>query len=244
MIKKVIFNKIQFLNFSPGNFKKIINNKGTFFFPAAPALATIDESEVYYKSLQKANHVFLDSGFFVLLLRLFKNINVKKFSGFKFIKLFLSHIKKNKKNNIFLINPNRKISHSYKKYFKKFGIKKVHSYIAPIYPPTDIVDKKLVNQIKKTKPRFILINLGGTKQEILGDYLNNKLKNKYPIICTGAALSFFTRDQAPINTFFDEVYLGWLIRIIFNPKIFLKRYFLSLKLLVIFIKHLDTIEKN
>jgi len=244
MIKKVIFNKIQFLNFSPGNFKKIINNKGTFFFPAAPALATIDESEVYYKSLQKANHVFLDSGFFVLLLRLFKNINVKKFSGFKFIKMFLSHVKKNKKNNIFLIDPNRKISNSYKKYFKKFGIKKVHSYIAPIYPSTDIVDKKLVNLINKTKPRFILINLGGTKQEILGDYLNNKLKNKYPIICTGAALSFFTRDQAPINTFFDEVYLGWLIRIVFNPKVFLKRYFLSLKLLGIFIKYFDTVEKK
>ena len=69
-------------------------------------------------------------------------------------------------------------------------------------------------------------------------------KNKYPIICTGAALSFFTRDQAPINAFFDEVYLGWLIRIIFNPKIFLKRYFLSLKLLVIFIKYFDTIEKK
>ena len=244
MIKKVIFNKIQFLNFSPGNFKKIINNKGTFFFPAAPALAKIDESELYYKSLKKANHVFLDSGFFVLLLRLFKNINVKKFSGFKFIKLFLSHVKKNKKNNIFLIDPNRKISHSYKKYFKKLGIKKVQSYIAPIYPSTDIVDKKLVNQINKTKPRFILINLGGTKQEILGDYLNSKLKNKYPIICTGAALSFFTRDQAPINTFFDEVYLGWLIRIIFNPKVFLKRYLLSIKLLGIFIKYFDTIEKK
>jgi N-acetylglucosaminyldiphosphoundecaprenol N-acetyl-beta-D-mannosaminyltransferase len=244
MIKKVIFNKIQFLNFSSENFKKIINKKGTFFFPAAPALATIDQSEAYYKSLKKANHVFLDSGFFVLLLRLFKNINVKKFSGFKFIKLFLSHLKKNKKNNIFLIDPNRKISHSYKKYFMKFGIKKVHSYIAPIYPSADIVDKKLVNQINKTKPKFILINLGGTKQEILGDYLNSKLKNKYPIICTGAALSFFTRDQAPINTFFDEVYLGWLIRIIFNPKVFLKRYLLSLKLLGIFIKYFDTIEKK
>jgi len=244
MIKKVIFNKIQFLNFSSENFKKIIIKKGTFFFPAAPALATIDQSEAYYKSLKKANHVFLDSGFFVLLLRLLKNINVKKFSGFKFIKLFLSHVKKNKKNNIFLIDPNRKISHSYKKYFKKLGIKKVQSYIAPIYPSTDIVDKKLVNQINKTKPRFILINLGGTKQEILGDYLNNKLKNKYPIICTGAALSFFTRDQAPINTFFDEVYLGWLIRIIFNPKVFLKRYLLSIKLLGIFIKYFDTIEKK
>ena len=79
--------------------------------------------------------------------------------------------------SIFLINPNKKISHSYKKYLKKFSIKKVYSYIAPIYPPTKIVDKKLVDQINKTKPRFILINLGGTKQEILGDYLNNRLKN-------------------------------------------------------------------
>ena len=50
-------------------------------------------------------------------------------------------------------------------------------------------------------------------------------------MCTGAAISFFTGDQAPINVFFDKIYLGWLIRIIFNPIVFLPRYLKTLKLI-------------
>ena len=50
-------------------------------------------------------------------------------------------------------------------------------------------------------------------------------------MCTGAAISFFTGDQAPINVFFDKIYLGWLIRIIFNPRVFLLRYIKTLKLI-------------
>ena len=83
-----------------------------------------------------------------------------------------------------------------------------------------------------------MINIGGGIQEILGLYLREKLRIKSTILCTGGAISFFTGDQAPINSFVDKYYLGWLIRLIFNPTIFFKRYFLGLKLvpMVIFNK--------
>ena len=104
-------------------------------------------------------------------------------------------------------------------------------------------DKKLLYLIKKKKPDYILTNIGGGVQEVLGLYLKKNLKIKSTILCTGAAISFFTGDQAPINSFIDRYYLGWLLRLIFNPLIFFKRYIFGLKLIpmVIFsrIKILD-----
>jgi len=72
----------------------------------------------------------------------------------------------------------------------------------------------------------------------LGLYIKKNLKFKTTILCTGGAISFFTGDQAPINTFIDKFYLGWFIRLIFNPLVFLKRYVFGLRLIpmVIFSK--------
>ena len=94
MIKKVVFKKIKFYNINPKGFDKYIKKKGLFVFPAGPALASIEQSKKYYDSIKKADFVFFDSGFFVLLLKVFKNINVNKFSGFKFLNLFFDYLKK------------------------------------------------------------------------------------------------------------------------------------------------------
>ena len=81
------------------------------------------------------------------------------------------------------------------------------------------------------KPDYIVTYIGGGGQEILAIYLKKNLKHKTTILCTGAAISFFTKDQAPINSLIDQLFLGWFVRLIFNPFIFFKRYFLSLKLI-------------
>ena len=231
MISKVIFKKITFCNINSNKFRKYILKNGLFVFPAGPALANIENSKVYYNSLQKADFVFFDSGFFVLLLRIFKNINVFKFSGYIFLRLFFKYLKENNKKSIFLVNPNDNFSRSNKLYIKNLGIKKINSYLAPKYNTKNVTDKKLLKLIKKIKPNFILINIGGGVQEVLGLYLKKKLKLRIPIICTGAAISFFTGDQAPINNFIDKYYLGWLLRFFFNPLIFFKRYIIGLKLI-------------
>ena len=106
MISKIIFKKITFKNVDYKKFHKIIIKKGLFVFPAAPALANIEKSNVYYNSLKKADFVFFDSGFFVLLLKFLKNINVDKFSGYKFLNLFFIYLKKNKKKKLLCIDPN------------------------------------------------------------------------------------------------------------------------------------------
>ena len=104
MIRKIIFKKITFSNIDYKKFNKYILKKGLFVFPAGPALATIDYSKEYYKSIQKADFVFFDSGFFVLLLRILKNVSVDKFSGYKFLNLFFDYLKKNKKKKIVVMD--------------------------------------------------------------------------------------------------------------------------------------------
>ena len=239
MIKQIKFKGIIFRNFDIKDFKKIIEKKGLFLFPSGPGLASIETEKNYLRALKSANYNFFDSGYFVLLLRYLKKIKVNKLSGYIFIKSFLKYIEKNNNKKLFLIDPSIKLSQSNKKLFKKKGVikKNLHSYVAPQYNPKLILDKKLLRIIKKIRPEYILINIGGGTQEILGLYIKKNINFKCTILCNGAAISFFTGDQAPINTFLDKFIFGWLIRIIFNPIIFLPRYLRTFKLISIVLKN-------
>jgi len=231
MIKKILFKNIVFSNLNHSDFNKIINKKGYFTFPSGPGLASINISKDYLFSLRKSDLVFFDSGFFVILLKIFKGIKVNKFSGYKFIDFFLKYLKKNNKKIILSIDPNKIFSKSNKIYLKKLGIKNLTNYVAPKYNPTKIRDTELVKLVNKVRPQFILNNIGGGTQEILGLYLKQNIKFKTTILCTGGAISFFTGDQAPINSLIDRLYLGWLVRLIFNPFTFFKRYLIALRLI-------------
>ena len=237
-MRKITFKGINFLDLKDDQFEKIIQNKGLFVFPSGYGLPSINKKLKYYKSLKKADYVFFDSGFFILLLRLFKNIKVNKFSGYKFLNFFFNYLKINKNKSIFCIDPNLDFSKTNKNYLKKLGVRKIHSYVAPIYNARKkLIDKKLLKKISKIKPNFILTNIGGGTQEILGLYLKQNLKFNTTIICTGGAISFFICNQAPINNLIDKYYLGWLVRLIFNPFRCYKRFLHALKLLPIVLKN-------
>ena len=141
MISKIVFKKIKFININYKTFNRYVVKKGLFVFPSGPALANINVFTQYYNSIKKADFVFFDSGFFVLLLKIFKNINVYKFSGYKFLNLFFSYLKKNKKKRIFCIDPNLTFSRSNRRYIKKLGIKEIYNYIAPDYDVDTLSDK-------------------------------------------------------------------------------------------------------
>ena len=99
----------------------------------------------------------------------------------------------------------------------------------------NINDKKLMKKINEFKPRYIMINLGGGVQEILGNYINNNIKFKSSIMCTGAAIAFLTGEQAPINKYVDKAYLGWLVRFLWSPSKYYKRTLKSFGLIKLFI---------
>ena len=229
----LVFKGIKFYNFEFEKIMKKINRGGYLVAPAASALTNLDKNNLYHTSLKKSDIAILDSGFFCILLRIFKKKKIKKFSGYLFLKKFFNlGFKKNIK--FFLVDPSKTDSYINSKYLKSKKIYNFKSYIAPIYAGK-IKDKMLLKKISKYKPKYILINLGGEVQEILAMYIKKNTKFKVSIFCTGAAIAFLTKRQAPINGLIDKLYLGWVLRLIYNPRRHLLRTIKSLYLIKYFI---------
>lgn len=229
------FKKIRFSN---NNYKEIMSildkDGGYLVAPAASALIEIENNKIYYNSLLKSDIAILDSGFFCILVRIFYKFKISKFSGYKFLKHFIKD-KKVKKKKILLINPSKTETKLNENLLKKFNFKSLKSYEAPkLYEKKTVKDEKLLKIIKKIKPNYIIINIGGLKQEPLALYIKENIKFKISIFCIGAAIAFLTKKQAPINDFIDKFYLGWAIRLLMNPIHTYKRFFKSFLLIKFF----------
>ena len=228
------FKEIKFYNYNFAKLFTIIDEGGYLVAPAASALTNIGKDKTYHESLIQSDVAILDSGFFCLLLRIFKGKKVSKFSGYLFLKNFLS-LNFSKEIKFLSVDPNQEESKANKLLLNKNNIVNLKNYIAPQYIKEHIVDNNLLEEINRFQPRYIIINLGGGIQELLALYIKNNIKHKISILCTGAAIAFLTKKQAPINDIIDKLYLGWLARIIFNPKKSLIRTVKSLYLIKQFI---------
>ena len=232
-LKILNFYGIKFYNWEFKKILKRINSGGYLVAPAASALSQIHKDKIYYDSIKKSSCAIFDSGFFCVLLRLFGVYNATKLSGFLFLKYILKE-KSIKKKKILLINSSILQEEKNKELMNINKFKKILSYKSPFYRSNKIVDLKIIDYIQKKKPSYVIINIGGGKQEPLALYIKKNIKFKISILCLGGAIDFITGIQAPINELIDKLYLGWLLRIIFNLKIFFLRVFNSLYLIFYF----------
>lgn len=231
----IVFKGIKFYNYEFDAIMKKINCGGYLVAPAASALSNLDKNFQYYKSLKNSDIAIFDSGFFCILLRFFKKKKIKKLSGYLFLKKFFN-LSFEKNTRFFLIDPTKADSYVNRNYLKSKKIFNCQSYIAPYYKKNKILeDKNLLKKINKYKPKYILINLGGEVQEILAMYIKQNIKFKVSIFCTGAAIAFLTKRQAPINGLIDKFYMGWILRLIYNPRRHFLRTLKSLYLIKYFI---------
>jgi hypothetical protein len=233
-MREIFIFKIRFLDANLEEITEKIKTGGLMVVPSAPGLVTIFADKSYYKSLKNSSFALFDSGFLCLCLLFLKGVIVHKISGLKFIRAFVSNSAKLEKDSIFLIDPSIEESDANRGLFLKFKytLKKTNQYIAPIYKSEVIEDPVLLSIIKKNKPNYIIINIGGGVQEKLGLYLYQNIKNYKPsIICTGAAIAFLTQKQASISPLLDKLYLGWLVRCVYDYKQFIPRYIKGFKLI-------------
>jgi len=212
---------------------------GLLTVPSGPGLASIPAEKIYYNALLNSDLVIADSGYMALIWNSISKEKINRISGLEFINYFLEQIHNGSARNIFLVNPNNEEGEENRKLFNALGatITPQQMYVAPYYKKGAINDPDLLRILEEQKPHWIFLNIGGGVQEILGDYLKDHLSYKPAIICTGAAIAFKTGKQVNIPVWADKLYLGWLFRILWNPKGYIKRYWDAIPLMRLLLKY-------
>ncbi|HET9857339.1 MAG TPA: WecB/TagA/CpsF family glycosyltransferase [Chthoniobacterales bacterium] len=205
-------------------------NGGLLVVPAAPALVKLSEDEDYRRALTSADMVIADSGAMVLLWRIFTGRRVERISGLKFLKRMVARLALHPDERVLWIVPSEQAHEKTIAWLRSANLTaSADFYIAPRYA-AQVRDDALVAKIDNHPPTHVVVGIGGGVQEKLGLFLKENLRARPAIHCIGAALAFLTGDQPPIPMWADRFYLGWLLRSIRQPRVFIPRYINGLSL--------------
>ncbi|PWU09517.1 MAG: hypothetical protein C5B47_03340 [Verrucomicrobia bacterium] len=218
--------------------RTLTQQAGLVVFPSGPNLArNLWEDVDYCLALQNADIAFADSGAMVLLWRIFSGQKIPRYSGFKMLTEMLIQPDFHKQGATFWVMPSLAQRDANLRWLnQKLSILEEDCYCAPGYGPGSIEDPILLEILKKKRPQFVILCLGGGVQERLGYFLRNHLGKTTSILCTGAAIGFLSGVQVRIPRWADAIFLGWFFRCLSSPNTFLPRYFKALNLIkVIFL---------
>jgi UDP-N-acetyl-D-mannosaminuronic acid transferase (WecB/TagA/CpsF family) len=209
----------------------ISRNGGYTVVPAAPALANIHRDRDYRRALAESDLAIADSGFMVFLWRVLCRRKIVRTSGLQYLRILLDKKELHERGCLFLVLPSEMARVKALRLLRRkhYEIAPADTYIAPIYR-SDVADDQLVSILKGNQPAHVIIGIGGGVQEKLGLYLRENLAYRPAIHCVGAALGFLTGDQKPIPDWADRLCLGWLLRLVRQPKVFAKRFLRAFEL--------------
>jgi len=223
---------VRFFNGSSMDAVQYISRTGGYtVVPAAPALANIHRDQDYRRALVESDLAITDSGFMVFLWRILRRRKVVRTSGLQYLRILLDKKELRESGRLFLILPSEMARVKALRLLRRkdYEIVAADTYIAPIYR-SDVADQQLVSILKVSQPAHVIIGIGGGAQERLGLYLRENLAYRPAIHCVGAALGFLTGDQKPIPDWADHLYLGWLLRLVRQPKLYAKRFLRAFEL--------------
>ena len=216
---------IQFFNGDVDDAVQSMIRRGGFLIaPSGTCFARLREDEWYRRAVLSADLAIADSGLMVLLCRLFRRESLQRISGLKYLKHLLATLKGGGTGEVFWIVPSGRARQKLLDWSQRefFSIKMENSYVAPRYG-SEVEDRDLVALIDQHRPAHVIIAIGSGAQEKLGYYLRENLSYRPAIHCIGAALGFITGDQGAIPEWADRFYLGWLWRLVAQPRIFIPR---------------------
>jgi len=203
---------------------------GLLVVPAAPAVVKICHDEDYRRAVTSADMAIADSGAMVLLWKIFTGRRVERISGLKFLKRLISRLASHPNERVLWIVPSVAAHEKTIRWLRQVNLTAgADFYTAPRYP-AQVRDEALVAKIDNHPPAHVVIGIGGGVQEKLGLFLKENLQARPAIHCIGAALGFLTGDQPPIPMWADRFYLGWLLRLLRQPRVFAPRYVSAMKL--------------
>jgi len=222
---------VDFFNGSVRRAVKEIAGGGYMVVPAAPALVTMPHDPSYSEALVNSDVALADSRYMTLLWIILRGQRVRRISGLTFLQEFIKLPVLRNPKALFLVDPSDEDALANRRYLASIGISldPGSSYVAPFYGDA-VEDRKLVQLLDRLRPGYIILNIGGGKQEKLALYLIRNMVYRPAIICTGAAIAFLSGMQAPIPVWADRAGLGWLWRCFYEPGKFVPRYLSALSL--------------
>ena len=216
---------IQFFNGSVEEAIAVMSRNGGFLVaPSGTCFARLREDQVYRRAVLAADLAIADSGLMVLLWRLLRRQNVERISGSKYFKHLFGRMKGEGKRDMFWVLPTKTAQQKLLDWSRRedFSVDEKNCYVAPWYG-SEVEDGDLLSLVERYRPGHVIIAIGSGAQEKLGHYLRENLSYRPAIHCIGAALGFITGDQPAIPDWADRLYLGWLLRLVAQPRIFLPR---------------------
>ncbi|MCG8525419.1 MAG: WecB/TagA/CpsF family glycosyltransferase [Opitutales bacterium] len=221
--------------------EKLRAQGGLLTVPSGPGLVESRKDHRYRQALQDTDAAVMDSGYLALILKYFRGVKgFVRISGLQILEVLLDHPEGNcqllKEEKILWVVPDEKEKLRIENYLsdRKFEKDYQRYYLAPFYEKNkDVEDPILLYTIKAFEPNWVILCIAGGKQEKLGLYLRERLsaeKQLPAILCTGAAIAFFTGGQARIPKWVDRMYLGWAHRILSSPSKYWERYMNAVRL--------------
>jgi len=199
--------------------------------PAAPSMIALCHDPDYRAALLTADLAIADSGFMVMLWRLFTGEHVPRISGLEHMKRLLEHPSMREPGSVLWVVATESSKAKLMTYLQPIGKTQSDAaiYVAPHYAQP-LEDEALLGVVRQTRPRHIVIAVGGGNQDKLGRYLLDRLDYRPAVHCIGAAIGFLTGDQVRIPGWADKYYLGWLFRSMAQPNVFVPRFWSARKL--------------
>jgi exopolysaccharide biosynthesis WecB/TagA/CpsF family protein len=222
---------IRFFNGNVDEAVGLMFERGGFLVaPSGTCFARLREDEMYRRAMVAADLAIADSGLMVLSWRLLQRETVHRISGLKYLKHLLGKLK-GEGTEVFWVLPSEGACQKLIEWSsrERFSIKRENCYVAPRYG-SDVEDRNLLVLVEQHRPAHVIVAIGSGAQEKVGYYLRENLSYRPAIHCIGAALGFVTGDQAAIPDWADRFYLGWLWRLIAQPRIFIPRLSRALEL--------------
>ena len=206
--------------------------------PSATGMVRLCNDAPYRRAMLATDLAIPDSGLMVLVWRLLRRKKIRRLSGLKYLKQLLTRLKGEGTAEIFWVLPSAQAREKLLLWSQRetFPVKIDNCYLAPRYG-LEIEDRHLLGLIAERRPAHVLITIGSGPQEKLAHYLIQRLEYRPAIHCIGAALGFITGDQTAIPDWADRFYLGWLVRFLAQPRLFVPRVLTALKLPGLMIKY-------
>jgi N-acetylglucosaminyldiphosphoundecaprenol N-acetyl-beta-D-mannosaminyltransferase len=230
----VSFQQILGIKFFDGDVDQAVDcmfREGGFLIaPSGTCFARLRRDLVYREAVTHADLAIPDSGAMVLLWRISRGKKISRISGLKYLQRLSPRLFAEKPRTLWVL-PNERARQRTVEWLRSnsFAFTEEDFYVAPMYG-VSAEDRELVAKIDNQRPQHVIVAIGSGPQEKLGYFLSRNLSHRPAIHCIGAALGFLTGEQVAIPDWADRFYLGWLLRLLSQPRVFIPRLTRALEL--------------